>query len=215
MRRQFLRGAVVVLSVGVMLAGCDPYYYGRSNYAAYNGYGYSPYGYMGYGAMPYGAPPPYPASYAPGQMLSAMSYNFVINAALSDMYERQAGSMAAQKGVSPQIRGFGDRMLRDHNTTTQQMMATLQNQGIQIVPPGVLDPRHQTMVGELTTAQGADFDRRFAVQQVAAHREAVAMIQMYAQSGDNPALKQLAQQTLPMIQDHLRMAQMLPGAAGT
>jgi predicted outer membrane protein len=39
------------------------------------------------------------------------------------------------------------------------------------------------MVGELQVAQGPDFDRRYAVQQVMAHQEAVRMLQNYAQSG--------------------------------
>lgn len=216
MRRQLLCGAIVVLG-SVALVACEPYGYG------YNRYGYGPYGGGPYGAGPYGygpyggypaAPGMAPATYTVPQSLSQASYNFVINAALSDSYEIQAGRMAAQRGASQQVRDFADRMVRDHTMTTQQLTMVLQNNGTPVMTPAALDPRHVAMVNDLAVAQGADFDRRYAIQQVTAHREAVALLQNYAQSGDNPALRQWAMQILPTVQDHLRMAQMLPGAVG-
>jgi putative membrane protein len=219
-------------SYGYGSYGAAPYTaapYGGAPYAA-GPYGAAPYAAGPYGGAPYGAAPyagapyaagPYragqymaPASYAAPQALSRASYDFVTNAALSDLYEIQAGNLARSRGTSPAVRQFADRMVRDHTVTSQQMMATLQGNGTPILTPQALDPRHQSMVAELQTAQGADFDRRYAMQQVMAHREAVNLLQNYAQTGDNPALKQLAQQTLPMVQDHLRTAQTLPGAAG-
>jgi putative membrane protein len=148
------------------------------------------------------------------QSLSQASYNFVINAALSDSYEVQAGRMAAQRSATQQVRDFADRMVRDHTMSTQQLAMALQTNGTPVVTPAALDPRHVAMINDLAVAQGADFDRRYAIQQVTAHREAVALLQNYAQSGDNPALQQWAMRTLPMVQEHLRLAQMLPGAAG-
>jgi len=196
MRRKLLCGSSVLLFATTVIA-CAPGYYNR--------------GYTGYGQ--YGGAA-YSASYVAPQPLSRASYDFVTNAALSDMYEIQAGNLARSRGVSPAVRQFGEHMVVDHTMTSQQMMATLQANGTPILTPQVLDPRHQNMVGELQAAQGPDFDRRYAIQQVMAHREAVTMLQNYAQTGDNLALRQLAAQTLPLIQEHLRMAQMIPGASG-
>jgi putative membrane protein len=153
-----------------------------------------------------------PATYMVPQSLSQASYNFVITAALGDSYEIQAGTMARQRAQSQQIRQFADQMVRDHTLLTQQMATALQMNGTPVVTPAALDPRHQTMINDLMVAQGPDFDRRYAIQQVAAHQEALTVLQAYAQNGDNPALRQFAQQALPRVQEHLRMAQMLPGA---
>lgn len=214
MRSQWLYGAIVILG-SVALVACEPYNYGYNRYYGYGPYGAGPYGYGPYGGYPPapGAPGMAPATYMVPQSLSQASYNFVINNALSDSYEIQAGRMAAQRGGAQQIREFGDRMTRDHTTTTQQLAMVLQNNGTPVVTPAALDPRHVSMINDLAV-QGADFDRRYAIQQVTAHREAVALLQNYAQSGDNPALRQWAMQVLPMIQEHLRLALMLPGAAG-
>lgn len=216
MRRRWLCGAIVILGSAALVA-CEPYgYNGYNRYYGYGPYGPGPYGYGPYGAYPAGpmAVPPAPATYTVPQSLSQASYNFIINQALGDSYEIQAGRLAAQRGGSQQARQFGDRMVSDHTTLTQQLAMVLQTNGTPVVTPAALDPRHLTMINDLTVAQGPDFDRRFAIQQVTAHREAVALLQNYAQSGDNPALRQWAMQTLPMVQEHLRLAQMLPGAVG-
>lgn len=215
MRRQWLCGAIVLLGSSALVA-CEPYGYNGYNRYGYGPYGPGPYGYGPYGAYP-GAPmavPMAPATYMVPQSLSQTSYNFIINQALGDSYEIQAGRLASQRGGSEQIRQFGDRMQSDHTTLTQQLGMVLQTNGTPVVTPAALDPRHLTMINDLTVAQGPDFDRRYAIQQVSAHREAVALLQSYAQSGDNPALRQWAMQTLAMVQEHLRLAQMLPGAAG-
>src|SRR2546423_814239 len=183
MRRLWLCGAIVILG-SAALAACQPYggYYGYNQYGAYgaNGYGPGPYGYgpyPGYGA----APPMAPATYMVPQSLSQTSYNFVINAALGDSYEIQAGQMARQRAVSQQVRQFADQMVRDHTLMTQQTASALQNNGTPVVTPQGLDPRHQSMINDLTVAQGPEFDRRYVIQQVTAHQEAVAMLQNYAQ----------------------------------
>lgn len=213
MRTQWLCGAIVILG-SVALVACQPYGYNR--YYGYGPYGPGPYGYGPYGAYPAApvAPGMAPTSYVVPQSLSQASYNFVINAALSDSYEVQAGRLAAQRSATQQIRDFADRMVRDHTMTTQQLAMVLQSNGTPVVTPAALDPRHVTMINDLAVAQGADFDRRYAIQQVTAHREAIALLQNYAQGGDNPALRQWAMQILPTVQEHLRMAQMLPGAVG-
>ena len=45
--------------------------------------------------------------------------------------------------------------------------------------------------------------------QVDAHKSAVSLFQRYAKGGDNTKLKDWAQKTLPTLQHHLEMADML------
>ena len=45
--------------------------------------------------------------------------------------------------------------------------------------------------------------------QVDAHKSAVSLFQRYAKGGDNAKLKDWAQKTLPTLQHHLGMADML------
>jgi putative membrane protein len=45
--------------------------------------------------------------------------------------------------------------------------------------------------------------------QVDAHKSAVSLFQRYSKGGDNAKLKDWAQKTLPTLQHHLEMADML------
>ncbi len=76
-----------------------------------------------------------------------------------------------------------------------------------------LGPQQQAMLAELAdTPAGPAFDRTYARMQVQAHGMTVASYQAYAQSGPNPALRTYVQQALPVMEQHLAMAQRLPGA---
>jgi predicted outer membrane protein len=82
--------------------------------------------------------------------------------------------------------------------------------GTTIVQPS---PEQQAMLAELSqTPPGPRFDRLYGQQQLAAHQMTIGMTQAYASSGPNPALRNYAQQALPVLQDHYAMAQRLPGA---
>ena len=82
--------------------------------------------------------------------------------------------------------------------------------GTTVVAPS---PEQQQMLAELSsTPAGARFDRVYARQQVQAHQMTIGMTQAYASTGPNPALRNYAQQALPVLQQHLAMAERLPGA---
>jgi putative membrane protein len=67
-------------------------------------------------------------------------------------------------------------------------------------------PNHQAMLEQLRTA-GPNFDVAFRDAQVAAHQEALALHQNYANGGDLPALRTVAGAAVPIIQQHLVAAQ--------
>ena len=109
------------------------------------------------------------------------------------------------------MKRFAERMLRDHGKTTGELKAMLpQLQAVSASQMATsLDQQHQALIQQLQGAQGAEFDRVFARQQVQSHQAAVELFRAYAQSGDDARLKQWASQTLPSLEEHLREAQQL------
>ena len=82
--------------------------------------------------------------------------------------------------------------------------------GTTTIPP---DPQQQAMLSELSaTPAGPRFDRLYGRMQVKSHEMAIGLYQSYATTGTNPALRAHAEQALPVLQEHYRMAQRLPGA---
>ena len=135
--------------------------------------------------------------------------DFVNAAAISDMYEVEAGSIAQERAQNPRVKDFGERMVKAHTETTDKLKSTLAAINSKIVPPAHLDDRRQGMIDELRGAKDADFDARYLAQQIDAHREALILMRGYAKSGDTPAIRKLAAKTVSLVQSHLDMAEHL------
>ncbi len=144
-----------------------------------------------------------------GDALAAAA--FVRAAATSDLYEMEASRLAEQRSQNAEVKRFAQHMLRDHGKTTGELKGMLpQLQGVSAQQMATsLDRQHQALLEQLQGAQGAEFDRAFARQQVQSHQAAVDLFRAYAQSGDDARLKQWASQTLPSLEEHLREAQQL------
>ena len=147
-----------------------------------------------------------------GDALTAAA--FVRVAATSDLYEMEVSRLAEQRAQNEQLKRFAERMLRDHGKTTGELKGMLgQLQGVSAQQmPTRLDQQHETLMQQLQGAQGAEFDRLYAQQQVQSHQAAVDLFRAYAQSGDDEQLKRWASQTLPSLEEHLREAQQLQRA---
>ena len=50
--------------------------------------------------------------------------DFIQKAAMSDMYEVQAGKLAAEKGQSDAVKQFGQQMVDAHTKTTEELTGT-------------------------------------------------------------------------------------------
>jgi putative membrane protein len=143
--------------------------------------------------------------------------DFVPAAAISDMYEIEASKLALQKSKSADVKAFAQMMIKDHTLTTSKLKSTLASANVQVTPPTTLDDRRQGMITNLKAASAADFDKLYLDQQTAAHQEALATMKSYADDGEVPALKKLAADTAPKIQQHYDEVQRLDnaGADGT
>ncbi|WP_420138872.1 DUF4142 domain-containing protein [Sphingomonas sp.] len=142
---------------------------------------------------------------------------FVTNAAISDMFEIEAGKIAAEKAKSPTVKAFGTMMVKDHTATSAKMKATLASANVAVTPPADLDDRRRGMIENLRAAAPADFDKVYLDQQTAAHQEALSLMKSYADDGENAPLKKLATETIPVIQQHFDQVRKLDerGADGT
>ncbi len=136
---------------------------------------------------------------------------FVANAAISDMYEIQAGQIAQQKGQSADVKAFGKQMVTDHTALTNAMKPLILAAG-KTAPTG-LDERRKGLIDNLNAAAPADFDKVYITQQEAAHNEALTLMRGYADHGDDAGLKGGAAKALPKIKAHLEHVQGLTSTA--
>lgn len=71
----------------------------------------------------------------------------VQRAAISDMYEIQAGQLAVEKASADEVRTFGQMMIDNHTAATSDMMAAVEQSDGQISMPQQLNSEHQAMIG--------------------------------------------------------------------
>ncbi len=142
------------------------------------------------------------------QQADMKAQDFATMAASSDMLEIQSSQRALEAADSAAVKEFAQMMINDHTTASKDLMAAAQQDGVQ-VPQEMMTAKHAETLKSLEGVTGADFDASYVDAQVAAHKEALALMQSYAENGDGAALKAHAQKTAPIIQMHLEHVEKL------
>jgi putative membrane protein len=136
---------------------------------------------------------------------------FVQQAAAANQFEIESSQLALQKAQNDKLKQFAQRMIDDHTKIADQMKQTLEQAKLP-EPPAQLPPEQQALLDKLKNENGAAFDRNYFMDQLSGHRKAVRLIGSYARTGSDPALKKLAANTLPVIREHMKMLEAMPGA---
>jgi putative membrane protein len=135
---------------------------------------------------------------------------FVNDAAVSGLYEIQAGQIAQKKGQSADVKAFGKMMVTDHTKLADELKPLIASAGK--TAPAALDERHKGLIDNLNAAKPADFDKEYLSQQEAGHKEALDLMKGYADHGDDAGLKAAAAKAVPTVQAHLDRVHQLQDA---
>ncbi|MGH9624117.1 MAG: DUF4142 domain-containing protein [Bryobacteraceae bacterium] len=137
---------------------------------------------------------------------------FVKKAAEGGMTEIAMGKLAAQKGTTPAIKQFGEKLVNDHTKADNQLkqVATEANANL----PSSLSSKHQKEVNKLAKLSGKKFDKAFVKRAVKDHKNDIEEFKAEAQGGSNSAVRQFASNNLPVLQEHLNIAESLKKSKG-
>ena len=94
-----------------------------------------------------------------------------------------------------------------HAGTTARLKATIRNNNVNVTLPDRMDARRRGMLDDLRGASARNFDHRYLVQQVAAHKEVDILVHRYSKVGKINAVRDFAARTDRLIEMHLSMAQ--------
>src|SRR3954464_7528010 len=124
--------------------------------------------------------------------------------------DSSAGSIAAGKATSSEVREFARRMTRDHHQLRQQGADLAKK--LNITPAAPSDDPVQSMAQSETntlnsTAKGKDFDKAYIDAEVNAHKAVLDLATKAAGQTQNSELKNLIQKAAPVIQGHLTKAE--------
>ena len=139
-----------------------------------------------------------------GQLAEA-DQTFVEKAAQDSIAEIDLGELAKERAESEEVKQFAQRMIDDHGKANEQLEEIAKSKGAVI--PTEAGEEHSKLRAELGELEGEAFDQKYMAAMAEDHQKAVDLFQKQAEEGEDPELKSFAEQTLPIIKEHLTMAQ--------
>ncbi len=134
----------------------------------------------------------------PGEV-STSAQTFIEDVALNDMYQVQAGQIAAMRSKSPDVQQFAQQMVNAHTQHLNQLKQLIAKAAPDYKPPLQLDQLHQALLDDLQAANDQQFDPRYIAQQIDQHNQGLTLMRGYIKAGDDTNLKAFAQQSVPVL----------------
>jgi putative membrane protein len=144
----------------------------------------------------------------------ADSKAFVNDLTIAGLAEVQLGKLAAERGSSPDVKAFGQMMVKDHTQAANELKPIAAQLNVQ--QPTQVDQKHKDLADKLSKLQGSEFDREYIGAMVTGHEEVATKLRTRVEhktaaadaaagSGEQK-LTQWATMVLPTVQKHLERA---------
>ena len=133
--------------------------------------------------------------------------DFVIDAAIASIAKIELGKLALEKAVSRGVKDFGERLVTDHQKANRELERAVAPYAVML--PTQVDLEHQRTFEALKAKKGADFDAAFIKHLAERHQAAIRLFTQEAKSGEAAALRDFATATLPVLEEHLKIAREL------
>jgi putative membrane protein len=140
--------------------------------------------------------------------ISAADTGFIKQAAAASEADMQEAQLAVERAGRPVVKQFARQMVADHTSLGQQLSTLAQRKGV--ATPAQPDAAAASDIQELEQSRRG-FDTVYVRVQLAAQEQAVSLFRQEAEQGTDPDVKAFAQQNLPLVQQHLAMAEALDG----
>ncbi|HZC24496.1 MAG TPA: DUF4142 domain-containing protein [Candidatus Binatia bacterium] len=149
---------------------------------------------------------------SPADSLSAADRAFIINAAEANLAEIDTAKMIEQNSKDPGVRDFAKRMVTDHTQASQNLATVAEMTGITLpTSPSAADRNQED---ELKKLSGAKLTETYVGDELAGHKQVISAFESEIEHGQDEAAKNYAAQTLPTLQDHIRIAEDVAGRMG-
>lgn len=152
----------------------------------------------GFAAFSVSAQPNLPAK------VSGADQAFLRQAAEIDLSEVDLAQLAQQNATTDQVKQFAQRMIADHTSNLQTLKDLAARKDVTL--PDQLSANNTALYARLAKLSGTDFDHAYINAMVEGHTQAVALFKKESQSAADSAVRNYASQTLPVLEEHLKLA---------
>jgi len=136
----------------------------------------------------------------------------------ANMADSAAGAFAVGKATAPDVKAFARLMMGEHHALRAQGQQLAQRLNLTPEPPpsDPLKPAAESEMAALKAApKGAQFDRTYIEQEIAAHKLVLDVAQKGHDAAQNEELKKLIEQAKPVIEKHLKQAEEIQKKLGS
>jgi len=145
---------------------------------------------------------------AMGAKLNASDEKAVKDMAMADMAEVETGKLALSKTQNSDVKAFAQQMVDDHGQALAKVQALAQARGVTL--PTDLDAKHKAMSAKLEKMSGDAFDKAYMANAgVKDHKDTKSKLTSDAKKIKDPDVKALADQHMPVVEQHLKSAQQM------
>ena len=141
--------------------------------------------------------------------VSSESKQFMEKATTSGKLEVELGKMAQEKASAQEVKDFGQRMVTDHGKANEDLKALAQEKNVTL--PDSLTAKQQRTVDKLSGLSGEEFDQEYMKTMVKDHNKDINTFQKASENLTDPAVKEFASKTLPVLKEHQQMAKQING----
>ncbi|MBS0419438.1 MAG: DUF4142 domain-containing protein [Proteobacteria bacterium] len=142
--------------------------------------------------------------------LNATDREFINKAAQGGQMEVLAGKLAAQRGLDPAVKHFGQKMVTDHTVANMQLKKLADSKLVNL--PDSISADERDALGKLETLNGNDFDKAYSQMMVEDHMADISDFEKELKKAQDADVKAFAEQTLPTLRHHLMLAKRLSAA---
>jgi len=125
---------------------------------------------------------------------------FYADAMKGDQKEINSSQMVEKSGSSADVKKMAKKIESDHTAFDKKVKAAA---GSNVTPPSTADTTDSSLAGKT----GTDLDKAYVDAMVTDHQAAIAKFENAASNASTAEAKKLANEALPKLRDHLKMAQ--------
>jgi putative membrane protein len=145
-------------------------------------------------------------------VLSSADRNFVSGAEEANLAEIETAKMLEQKATDPAVKDFASRMVTDHTQASQRLATLAKDTGVTL--PTQPSATERSQKSELQKLSGSKLEDAYLRDELQGHKQVISSFENEIEHGQDRAVRDYAEQTLPTLQDHIRIAEDLAGKMG-
>jgi putative membrane protein len=137
---------------------------------------------------------------------------FALFAASSGLAEIEGARLTLRSSKNADVRDYAQKLMREHARSGDELRRIVASHGLTL--PAAPTGRHADLVTKLSGVSVEDRDEAFLLRfGLDAHKETIALFERHLVEAKDPQLRRYAEQTLPMLREHMSAAHKLLYAA--